>query len=120
MLASLLIQVYTGKAWLAGPIYLLPGFLQDKSACDREVLETLLVCSARDGDDNLKALRTTAPLGAGGEHELFGGMIKRTCGQRRKPPRFWAGVLGSFFPWKRNALKHCGVAVREGELEIPW
>lgn len=103
MLASLLIQVYTGKAWLAGPIYLPPGFLRDKSASrGGEVLEMLLVCSARDGAGDLQPLCTAALSGAGGGQTIFGGTTKHTFAQRRNPPRFQARVRVGFFPWKIN------------------
>lgn len=71
MLASLLIQVYTGKTWLTEPIYLPPGFLRGKSAC--EVLEMLVVCSAWDGAGIPQPLCATAPSGGGGGQEILGG-----------------------------------------------
>lgn len=90
--ARLLIQVCAGRAGSLEPFIYLPA------SRGGEVLEGLVVCSARDRAGDPRPLCAAAPAGGGGGQEVFGGTTKRTFAQRRSPPRLRAGVRVGFFP----------------------
>lgn len=118
MLASLLIQVCTGKAWLNRPIYLPPGSLpsQGKSPHEGEVLEMYLVCIARDRAGDPQPVFTMAPSRGGGGWKTFGSTTRHAFGQRRLPPWLRAGAQASFFPQRGNVLKHQWCCGEGGEI----
>lgn len=76
------------------------------------MLEMLyLVCIAWDRAGDAQPVFTRAPSRGGGGWKTSGGTSRQTFAQRRHPPWFRAGAHVSFFPQRRNVLKHqwcCG------------